>query len=171
MTEAVYYGVPFIGIPAFADQPYNVLNAVHRKIAVEFDMKNLNEVDFTAAIKEILGNPVYVLIVSPITERVLISSCSYKENIARYSALLRDQPVPPMDLAVYWVEHVMKHKGAPHLQSAGLKLNWIQAYLLDVIVLLVTLISTLVYVNFLILRTCVRFFRRKLCSKKKLKAN
>lgn len=59
VTEAVYYAVPFIGVPAFADQPYNIRNAVSRKIAIEFDMNNLNEEDFVAAIKELLSNPSY----------------------------------------------------------------------------------------------------------------
>lgn len=57
VTEAVYYGVPFIGIPAYGDQEYNIANAVHKNFAVRYDMHNFNEVTFTGAIKEILENP------------------------------------------------------------------------------------------------------------------
>jgi hypothetical protein len=39
-----------------------------------------------------------------------------------------------MDTAIYWVEYVIRHKGAPHLRVAGLDLPWYQYHLLDVIV-------------------------------------
>lgn len=64
VTEAVYYAVPIVGIPAFADQQYNIRNAVHRKFAVEFTMNNMNERDFTNAIKEVLENPVYIFLLT-----------------------------------------------------------------------------------------------------------
>jgi hypothetical protein len=38
-----------------------------------------------------------------------------------------------MDTATYWVEYVIRHKGAPHLRVAGLDLPWYQYHLLDVI--------------------------------------
>lgn len=91
--------------------------------------------------------------------------------MAVYSSLLRDQPVPPMDLAVYWVEHVLKYKGAAHLQNAGLKLNWIQAYLLDVIAFIVFIAGIVAYINFVIVRSCIRLLRKKFSNKKKLKTN
>lgn len=61
ITEAVYYGVPFIGIPAFGDQQYNVANAVHKKFAIEYDINTLSEESFTEAIKEILQNSMQVI--------------------------------------------------------------------------------------------------------------
>lgn len=57
VTEAVYHAVPFIGIPVFGDQNYNVANAVHKRFALKYDFKNLTKEDFTAVIKEILENP------------------------------------------------------------------------------------------------------------------
>jgi hypothetical protein len=39
-----------------------------------------------------------------------------------------------MDTAIYWVEYVIRHKGAPHLRVAGLDLPWYQYHLIDVIV-------------------------------------
>lgn len=153
VTEAIYYAVPFIGVPAFADQPYNIHIAVHRKIAIKYSMNNLNEEDFVGAIKEILENR------------------QYKENILRYSSLFRDQPVPPNDLAVHWIEHVVKYKGATHLQSAGLKLTWIRANLLDVIGFIVIVIGIVAYLNFVICRIFLQFVCKRLFGKRKLKTN
>lgn len=41
-----------------------------------------------------------------------------------------------MDTAVYWVEYIIRHKGAPRLQSTAKQLAWYQYYLLDVILVL-----------------------------------
>jgi hypothetical protein len=38
-----------------------------------------------------------------------------------------------LDTAVYWVEYVIRHGGAPHLRVAGLDLPWYKYLLLDVI--------------------------------------
>lgn len=57
ITEAVFYGVPFIGVPGFGDQQYNVANAVSKKYALPYNMDSVNEVSFTATIKEIIENP------------------------------------------------------------------------------------------------------------------
>lgn len=95
----------------------------------------------------------------------------YKENISKRSSLLRDQPIPPLDLAVYWIEHVIKHKGAAHLQSAGIKLKWYQGYLLDVIAFLVAILSIIFYVNLIIVRKCLRFTFNRLLRMRKVKSS
>ncbi|KAI9538332.1 hypothetical protein NQZ68_016374 [Dissostichus eleginoides] len=56
---------------------------------------------------------------------------SYKENIVRLSEIHLDRPVPPLDLAVFWTEFVIRHKGAEHLRVAAHDLNWIQYHSLD----------------------------------------
>lgn len=56
MTEAVYYGVPFIGFPGYGDQHYNLANAEHRGIGIKMDINELNEENFEKAIRKILHN-------------------------------------------------------------------------------------------------------------------
>lgn len=90
----------------------------------------------------------------------------YKENVAKHSSLLREQPVPPLDLAVYWIEHVIKYKGAPHLRSAGVKLGWIQSHLLDVAAFLSVLCVLTVFLNVFTAKKFYNFCRRKLDTKK-----
>jgi len=43
---------------------------------------------------------------------------SYREAAKKRSALLRDLPIGPRELATWWVEHVAKHGGADHLKSS-----------------------------------------------------
>lgn len=57
VTEAIYYGVPFVGIPAFADQEYNIVNSVKKGIGVAYSMNDLTEDGFAAVIREVLENP------------------------------------------------------------------------------------------------------------------
>lgn len=82
------------------------------------------------------------------------------------SSLLREQPVPPLDLAMYWIEHVVKYGGASYLKSAGVRLGWMQSYLLDVIAFLIVLAVVFVYVSYFVIKQLIRFCRRKLITKK-----
>lgn len=43
---------------------------------------------------------------------------SYRQAAQKRSALLRDLPIGPRELATWWVEHVAKHGGADHLKSS-----------------------------------------------------
>jgi len=75
---------------------------------------------------------------------------SYRENVQRLSRIYRDQPLTPLQQAVYWTEYVIRHKGAPHLRSAALDLAWYQYFLLDVIaVLALVAVCVLVAVYFI----------------------
>ncbi|XP_052871535.1 UDP-glucosyltransferase 2-like, partial [Anopheles cruzii] len=97
ITEAMYHGVPIVGIPMFGDQDGNVGQAVKDGwgLAVSFD--TLTEPTLTAAVREVLGNG------------------QYREHIGTLAALYKDRPMSALDTAVYWVEYVIRHRGAPHL--------------------------------------------------------
>lgn len=51
----------------------------------------------------------------------------------RISQLFTDRPASALETAVYWVEYVIRHQGAPHLRSIAVDLSWYQYYLVDVI--------------------------------------
>jgi glucuronosyltransferase len=52
----------------------------------------------------------------------------------KVSALMRDQTESPLERAVYWIEYVIRHDGAPHLRTASHKLSFIQRNLFDVLI-------------------------------------
>jgi glucuronosyltransferase len=56
------------------------------------------------------------------------------------STIFRDQPQTPVERAVFWVEYVMRHNGAPHLRSPARDLNIIQYHSLDVIAFIGTIL-------------------------------
>jgi UDP-glucoronosyl and UDP-glucosyl transferase. len=57
-----------------------------------------------------------------------------------------------MDTAIYWTEYVIRHRGAPHMRSAGADLPLYEYLLLDVIAALVAAILTVVYVTYFIVK-------------------
>jgi glucuronosyltransferase len=70
--------------------------------------------------------------------------------------IYRDQPLTPLERAVFWTEYVIRHKGAPHTHSAVLDLTWYQYFLLDVIALLAIAAVCVQFVVLLISRAVIR---------------
>lgn len=68
----------------------------------------------------------------------------------KQSAIFNDHPHPPMEKAIYWIEYVLRHQGAPHLQTAAARMSWIKYFLLDVILVVllitVTILSIFVWI-------------------------
>lgn len=56
----------------------------------------------------------------------------YREKVSHVSKAYRDQPMSPLDKAVYWSEYVIRHRGAPHMRSTAMDLNFVQYHNLDV---------------------------------------
>ncbi|XP_054605521.1 UDP-glucuronosyltransferase 2C1 [Nothobranchius furzeri] len=112
--ESIYHGVPVIGIPLLFDQFENVLRLEARGAARAVDATALTRQNFLEAVQDVLHNP------------------SYRSNMRRLSALHRDQPLRPLDTAVYWIEFVMRHKGAAHLRTESYKMPWYSYYSVDV---------------------------------------
>ncbi|KAJ6644050.1 UDP-glucosyltransferase 2, partial [Pseudolycoriella hygida] len=122
ITETIYHAVPIIGIPLFADQFMNIAKAQSCGYALKVLLKELNEATLSTAIREILTNDTY-------SKQVKLMSDRY-----------RDQPLTPLETAIYWTEYVARHKGAPHMRSAGLDLSFFAYYSIDVCAFLFTLI-------------------------------
>lgn len=60
-TEAIYYGVPIIGIPIFGDQRLNVARAIKAGWGLGLDYNNLTEASISWTINHILTNSKYFL--------------------------------------------------------------------------------------------------------------
>ncbi|KAJ4434829.1 hypothetical protein ANN_23400, partial [Periplaneta americana] len=113
--EAVFAGVPMVGIPLFADQELNLQNCASKGVAVNVPYDDISRESVSKALKEVLHNP------------------SYWENAKLLSRQFRDRPQSALETAVYWTEYVIRHRGAPHMRSAALDLPLYQYLLLDVI--------------------------------------
>ncbi|XP_064141810.1 UDP-glucuronosyltransferase 2A2 isoform X7 [Loxodonta africana] len=146
--EAIYHGVPMVGLPMFADQPDNIIHMKAKGAAVDMNMNTMTSADFLNALRTVINDP------------------SYKENVMRLSKIHHDQPLKPLDRAVFWIEFVMRHKGAKHLRPAAHDLTWYQYHSLDVIGFLLACVATVI---FLVTKCCLFSFQkfRKAGKKKK----
>lgn len=128
VQEAIYHGVPVVGLPLFFDQPDNLSRIRAKGGAVIVDIAELDRHIFADALKTALYNP------------------SYKENMQRLSRLSRDQPMKPLDQAVFWIEYVIRHKGAPHLQTQSTKMSWLVYNCIDVIAALLAAVLLITFI-------------------------
>nr|XP_010594021.1 UDP-glucuronosyltransferase 2B4-like isoform X5 [Loxodonta africana] len=148
--EAIYHGIPMVGIPLFADQPDNIARMKAKGAAVSLDMNTMTSTDLLSALKTVITDP------------------SYKENAMRLSTIPHDQPVKPLDRAVFWIEFVIRHKGAKHLRPAALSLTWYQYHSLDVIGFLLACVAI---VTCLVIKCSLfgyqKFFKTEKKKKKK----
>ncbi|XP_023293682.2 UDP-glycosyltransferase UGT5-like [Lucilia cuprina] len=154
-TESIYHGTPFIGIPIFGDQFLNMARAEANGYGIRLDYQTLNAKDLIAAVERVINDP------------------SYNQRIKEMSATYRDQPMLPLDLAVYWVEHIVRHKGAKYLHCAGLDLSFIEYHNIDAMLILYggilfTLFAIIYFLNLLI-KAVVRKFTPQQKSNKKNK--
>lgn len=54
--EAMYHGVPVLGIPFFADQHVNMRKMAARKLGVKLDYKNITVQNLLSSIHEVIDN-------------------------------------------------------------------------------------------------------------------
>ncbi|XP_066286539.1 UDP-glucuronosyltransferase 2C1-like [Branchiostoma lanceolatum] len=143
LYEALHHGVPMVCLPLFSDQPANAARVVARGLGVRLDFSTVT------------AEQLYLSILHVVTIN------SYQETAARLSRLHRDQPQSPMERAVWWIEHVIKHGRLPHLRARAVELPWYQYYLLDVAVFLLAVCSAVLGT---VWYSC-SFFCRKFCCK------
>ncbi|XP_050096430.1 UDP-glucosyltransferase 2-like [Anopheles aquasalis] len=134
ITEAMYHGIPIVGIPMFGDQDNNVAQVVKEGWGVRVSFDTLTEAGLTEAVQQVLQ------------ER------KYRDHIQQLAALFKDRPMAALETAVFWVEYVIRHHGAPHLHYQGADLNVFQLALLDVYAFLVALL----FIAYKLIRFLVR---------------
>ncbi|XP_060950960.1 UDP-glucuronosyltransferase 2C1-like [Limanda limanda] len=149
VQEAIYHGVPVVGLPLYFDQNDNLLRLKERGGAKILTLATVDKHNnFLEAIQEVLTEP------------------SYRLNMQRLSRLHRDQPMKPLDTALFWIEFVIRHKGAAHLRTESYKLPWYSYHSVDVILFLITSALVILLLFAGILWSCFR-----LCIKRKLKSD
>nr|XP_055062030.1 UDP-glucuronosyltransferase 2C1-like isoform X2 [Misgurnus anguillicaudatus] len=144
IQEAIYHGVPIIGFGLIFDQPDNLSKMRVKGVAKTVDFATVDKDSFLETVKEVLYKP------------------SYRENMQRLSRLHRDVPVKPLDSAIFWIEFVMRHKGAAHLRTESYKMPWYSYHSVDVMLFLLSAVSLIMLTTYVLIRyLCCRICRRK----------
>ncbi|XP_016404158.1 UDP-glucuronosyltransferase 1-6-like isoform X1 [Sinocyclocheilus rhinocerous] len=144
--EGICHGVPMVMLPLFGDQGDNVHRMATRGVGVVLSIHDITAETLVDALNTV------------------INDSSYKQRMEKLSAIHNDRPMQPLDLAVYWTEFVMRHKGADHLRPAAHELNWLQYHSLDVIGFLLFIVLIVTLATF---KCCALCWRR--CCRKSQK--
>nr|XP_048298173.1 UDP-glucuronosyltransferase 2B17-like isoform X2 [Myodes glareolus] len=127
--EAIHFGIPMIGIPLFGEQHDNIAYIVAKGAAISLDFRTMKRADLLNALEAIIYNPFY------------------KMNAMWLSTIHHDQPMKPLDRAIFWIEFVMRHKGAKHLRPLAHNLTWYQYHSLDVIGFLLACVAAMAFLS------------------------
>lgn len=77
----------------------------------------------------------------------------------RLSSISKDKPMSSVDTAIWWVEYVIRHKGAPHLRPASIDLTWYQYFMIDILVILLSVLLIFLYLFYFIFVNVIRTIR------------
>ncbi|XP_016964630.1 UDP-glucuronosyltransferase [Drosophila biarmipes] len=114
LSEALYYGVPMLGLPLIGDQRGNLLKMQAKNWGLTLSTHNLTHSELSKAMNGILSSP------------------SYAESVSQASQIYRDRPMRSSTLSTYWIEYIIRHKGANHLYHPARHQNIVEYYSIDV---------------------------------------
>ncbi|KAH8248195.1 hypothetical protein KR038_004376 [Drosophila bunnanda] len=113
--ESIHHGKPILGLPFFYDQFLNVNRATQAGFGLGLDYKTMTQEEFKETIQRLLKEP------------------GFAQTAKQMSDRYRDQPMSPLDTAIWWTEYVLRHKGAYHMRVAGQDLGFFAYHSVDVI--------------------------------------
>lgn len=112
--ESTYHGIPVLGLPVMGDQHTNMVQVAREGWGKVIFWDQLSEEVLTEGIHSVMDDQ------------------SMRQEAKRRSGVMKDQPQPAGEVASYWVNYVIRHKGAPHLRSPVVAMAWYQVYNVDV---------------------------------------
>ncbi|KAG0713353.1 UDP-glucuronosyltransferase 1-1 [Chionoecetes opilio] len=136
--ESMYHGVSVLGMPVFADQHTNMMEVEQNGWGKVLHWSELTPETLRQKISEVINDK------------------SLREEAQRRSVVMRDQAQRPEDVAVFWVEYVLRHHGAPHLVSPVRSMPWYQLYNVDIWVTLLVVDLLIIYALYKVLRALCR---------------
>ncbi|CAH0398392.1 unnamed protein product [Chilo suppressalis] len=141
--EAIYHGVPIIGVPIYGDQYNNLLQMQQAGLAKILQFHDINEENLETLLNEVLNH------------------ASYRNRAKEISKRFKDRPMSALDTAIYWIEYVIRNKGAGYMKNPGLKLSWIAYNMLDVYGFLAIVLLILVYLVFKVVNAMQHIIKPK----------
>ncbi|KOC60367.1 2-hydroxyacylsphingosine 1-beta-galactosyltransferase [Habropoda laboriosa] len=129
LHEAAYHGAPTLVLPVFCDHDGNAAQAEKLGYALVMDLARISIGSLREGILKVAS----------------VNNNSYRMAAKKRSSLLRELPISPRKLAIWWVEHVAKYKESEHLKSSTRYMSVIHYYSIDVAIFYVITLILLVY--------------------------
>lgn len=138
-------------MPVFCDHDSNAIKAVKDGYAIKIELPELTTDLLVESINKIIKEP------------------SYKEAVKQRQFIFKDMMDSPINIAMYWIEYVLRHKGAHHLKSPARHLNLIQFYSIDSICIIFVSILFVLSIIYWLIRTSLRYLYDLANGSKKVK--
>uniref|UniRef100_T1GRG5 Glucuronosyltransferase n=1 Tax=Megaselia scalaris TaxID=36166 RepID=T1GRG5_MEGSC len=145
--EGSYWGKPMLAIPLFGDQHTNIQRLKRQGVALSLDFLTFTSDELVSKVNTLLTKP-------------------FVDKARKISSLFQDNPIQPMDEAMYWIECVIRHKGAPHLKSKAVDMSVFQYLLLDILAIHLGTLVLAGFALFAFVRMFIRLFKKTAPSKK-----
>uniref|UniRef100_A0A8R1HPP6 UDP-glucuronosyltransferase n=1 Tax=Caenorhabditis japonica TaxID=281687 RepID=A0A8R1HPP6_CAEJA len=138
--ELAYSGMPALMIPVFGDQLLNAKMLVRHGGAQSFDKYDLENAEkLTEAVRD------------------LISNDEYQKNAHLVADLLRNQPIDPKQNLLKHVEFAARFGRVESLEPYNVHYNFIQYYMLDAVLIIISVILFVLYLTHLIIKIVFPF--------------
>ncbi|CAG9803019.1 unnamed protein product [Chironomus riparius] len=141
--ESLWYGVPVLGFPVFADQPQNALRLKDLKVSETLEILDFTEDGLYETIKKLLEDP------------------KYSKNAEQISKALHDRPMSALEEATYWTEWLLRNPDID-LEGPAADMNLFQRHSLDLYTFILFIELIILYVLYKI----EKFLYNLFCGKK-----
>lgn len=142
--ESVNYGLQMLVIPFVGDQYRNAFRIEKAGYGKLLDFRNINHESLGRYLNEML------------------SDNKYSKRAKEVSAIFNDNIVHPMDEFMWWIEYVIKFRGAKHLKSAAVDMSLFTYLLLDVLLVNLVVIFAVIFTAYFLIKRC--FSGKKVAS-------
>lgn len=148
--EAIWFKVPVLGFPIFADQPQNSLRLKNLGVGETLFIDNFTEDELYETIKKMLEDP------------------SYKKKIDALSAAFRDKPQTALETATFWVEWLLRHPDID-TKSPTVNMGFMTRNSYDLIAFLTIVILIMIYLWIKIICKVVKCLKKPIDDNNKKK--
>ncbi|KAF2902551.1 hypothetical protein ILUMI_03634, partial [Ignelater luminosus] len=134
IQEAMYHGVPVVGMPFYLDQHGNTFRIEARKLG--------RKINYPEATFDVVYNT--------ITD--VLNDSTYRNNMQDVAKKFKDQPQAPLERAVFWTEYVLRHGNVDHLSPTSRDMPIFHRFDLDILAVFLTIsfVSSFIFYNLLV---------------------
>ncbi|XP_021186448.3 UDP-glycosyltransferase UGT5 [Helicoverpa armigera] len=143
LEEAVFYGVPIIGLPLVKSRKVFINEITKHGAGEILDPYNLDKETVIATINAVASNE------------------KYKNAMVKVKSTVVNPLISGPDDAVWWTEYLLRNREARQLRSPAIGISSFRYYLLDIACYLLIAISLALCLSYFMIRAVVRSVRRR----------
>lgn len=138
-AEALYHGVPILGLPITFDQPRTCARMARRQEGIVLQWEELTVETIVNAVHELTNNQ------------------KYRDRVVGVSRRMKAQKETGLNRAIWWVEYIIDH-GKDYLRFSGAELSLSQYLLLDILGIITVLTAIIGGIFIFLARSVLKMF-------------